>query len=104
MIDHYFGTVTMAMTVVQALLGWYHHRIFQVEKLRGHTHAHIWLGRVTIICGMINCGFGLLLVPVKVEWAIIWWVGCGVITMIYISAQILLRVRSLKEIRGKQLP
>jgi hypothetical protein len=99
MIDHFFGTVIMAMTALQAGLGWYHHKRFQEDKpsqRRWFTHTHIWLGRTTILAGMINCGFGLILAQPKLKWVIFWGVGCGVLITIYIGIVLMIRNKAGK--------
>lgn len=107
MTDHYFGTAIMGITAFQAGLGWYHHRrvvLDQPVTRRWFTHVHLWLGRVTILSGMANCGFGLLLVPVNVKWAIFWWIGCGVMTIAYISTRLILQVTGNRVQKQKCMP
>lgn len=107
MTDQIFGTVIIAMTAFQAGLGWYHHRRFLLGNPSNRpwfAHVHLWLGRVTILGGMTNCGFGLILAQVKLKWAIYWWIGCGMLTTIYVCALLVIRVTqnlAVKKIREK---
>jgi hypothetical protein len=74
------------MIVFQAGFGWYHHRRFVRDNpiyRRWFTYVHIWLGRTTIICGIVNCGLGLVIATDEVKWAAIWWSCCGVLGAIY---------------------
>ena len=87
--------VILAMVVIQAGFGWYHHRHFIRDNpthRRWFTHIHIWLGRMTILCGMINCGCGLVVAQVQFKWAVVWWIGCGVLSSIYYGTYIILLV------------
>ena len=81
------------MAVVQAFFGWYHHKRFirdKPTKRRWFTHVHLWLGRTTILCGMANCGFGLLAAGRPLRYAIIFWIVCGALAVIYFFAYVIL--------------
>ena len=50
-------------TAAQPLLGFLQHSYFRKNKRRGpFGHAHLWLGRILIILGVVNGGLGLRLV------------------------------------------
>ena len=102
MIDHYFGTAILAMTAIQAGLGWHHHRRYMLDKpskRRWYTYAHVWLGRVTILSGITNSGFGLLLAQVKLKWAVFWWLGFSLLTTIYVCVRLMIRLSQNRRIR-----
>jgi len=91
---HYFGVCIIAALLVQAFLGWYHHKRFVRDRpshRRWFTHLHLWLGRTTILCALANCGFGLLLAKVDRKWVIIWWIICGALAGVYFAGYIILR-------------
>lgn len=78
----------MAVAVIQAFFGWYHHHRYirdKSSKRRWSTHVHLRLGRILILCGMVNCGFGLLAAGRPFSDAIIWWTGCGILAGIYFA-------------------
>ena len=88
MADDGFGLAVILCCLLQGVVGWYHHRRYVRDKpshRRWFTHLHIWLGRVVIIGGLINCGFGFPLANVKMEWAIVWWGISGVVILLYAS-------------------
>lgn len=75
--------------MVQACFGWYHHRRYVRDKpthRRWFTYVHLWLGRTLILCGLANCGFGLLLAGVSSHWALIWWIATGSLAGVYFFA------------------
>lgn len=68
------------------MFGGYHHYRYvrdKPAKRRWFTHVHLWLGRVLILCGLANCGFGLLIAQVSLHWAIIWWIASGGLALLY---------------------
>jgi hypothetical protein len=82
-----FGIAIVALLFVQAGLGYYHHHRFLLDKpssRRWFTHAHLWVGRITIISGLVNCGFGLRLAYVEWKYVIIWWGVCGALVIAYV--------------------
>lgn len=90
-IDQIFGIIIIVLLTFQASLGYYHHRRFIRDKpssRRWFTHLHLWLGRSLIVCGLINCGFGLNLAPVSWRYVIIWWVVCGALAVTYAVSSI----------------
>lgn len=81
------------MAITQAVFGWYHHKRFvrdKPTKRRWFTHVHLWLGRTTILCGMANCGFGIIAAGQPVRYAIIFWIGCGVLAAMYFGAYVII--------------
>lgn len=78
--------------VVQAFFGAYHHHRYVRDKpnhRRWFTHVHLWLGRTVILCGLANCGFGLIAAGVSFHWAFIWWIVCGGLAAAYFFAYII---------------
>ena len=49
------GIVAVVALIIQALLGYQHHRNY---KTTGHrtlvSHSHLWIGRAVIVLGMVN--------------------------------------------------
>ena len=91
--DHFFGVSIIVAAVVQAVFGWYHHKRYVQDKptkRRWFTHVHLWLGRTTILCGMANCGFGILAAGRPLRYAIIFWIVCGGLATIYFFAYVIL--------------
>jgi len=85
-IDQVFGISIIGALLGQGFLGYYHHRRFVRDKpshRRWFTHAHIWLGRVLIVCGLINCGFGLQQATFEWRYSIIWWSICAFLVGVY---------------------
>jgi hypothetical protein len=91
-LDQIFGIIIFVLLVLQIAFGYYHHHRFVRDRpssRRWFTHAHLWLGRLVILCGIANCGSGLLLAGVDTEYAIIWWViGC-VLAVLYVIASVI---------------
>src|SRR5579862_5358619 len=88
----FFGIIIVALILVQGMLGWYHHHRFVRDKpssRRWFTHLHLWLGRLIIILGLANCGFGLILADVATKYAIIWWCVCGALAILYAALSVL---------------
>jgi hypothetical protein len=88
----FFGIIIVILLVFQGMLGWYHHHRFVRDKpssRRWFTHAHLWLGRVLIVFGLANCGFGLILANVARMYAYIWWAVCGGLVIVYAAVSIL---------------
>jgi len=55
--------VVVLFATAQPLLGFLQHSFFRRNKRRGlWGHAHLWLGRILIILGVVNGGLGLQLV------------------------------------------
>jgi hypothetical protein len=79
--------------IVQACFGGYHHYRYVRDKpshRRWFTHVHLWLGRTVILCGLANCGFGIIAAGKPVHYAILWWIGSGVLAGLYFTASIIL--------------
>ena len=90
--DQIFGITIIGLIVLQASLGYYHHRRFlkdQPPSRRWFTHAHLWLGRSVIIFGLANGGFGLRLAFVEWKYVILWWAICGGLAVGYAVASVI---------------
>ncbi len=49
------GIVAVVALVVQALLGYQHHRNYKRTGQRTLvSHSHVWIGRTVIVLGMVN--------------------------------------------------
>ncbi|RPA97864.1 CBD9-like protein [Choiromyces venosus 120613-1] len=58
----YFGSIIIILLLLQAPLGQLHHgKYLKTQKRSVWSYAHIWLGRSTIIAGIVNGGVGLSL-------------------------------------------
>lgn len=54
------GIVVFILVVGQPLLGWLHHRKYQIEGHRtAVSYLHIWNGRALMVMGIVNGGLGL---------------------------------------------
>ena len=76
----------MGAAIIQACFGGYHHYRYVRDRpshRRWFTHVHLWLGRILILCGLANCGFGIVAAGKPIHYAIIWWIGCGVLAGLY---------------------
>ncbi|KAA8645332.1 hypothetical protein EYZ11_009509 [Aspergillus tanneri] len=61
-VHQWLGITVAVGTVIQSLLGWRHHVVFVKTKRRQWaSHAHIWLGRIILICGWGNIISGMVL-------------------------------------------
>jgi hypothetical protein len=57
------------------------------------------LGRILIIAGLANCGFGIILAGKPTTDAVIWWIASGVLVAIYAFFYVIKVVRA--RARGK---
>ena len=92
LLDHFFGAAIIGMAIVQAFFGWYHHNRYvrdKPSKRRWFTHVHLWLGRVTILSGLANCGFGIIAAGEPTKYAFIFWIGSGILATLYFGAYII---------------
>ena len=99
--DQIFGITIIGLLVLQASLGYYHHRRFLKDRpssRRWFTHAHLWLGRFIILFGLANCGFGLRLALVDWKYVIIWWAGCAGLAVGYAGASLIMLRHQTKRI------
>lgn len=49
------GIVVVVAVMIQALLGYWHHRNYKkVGERTWVSHSHLWVGRLVIVAGMIN--------------------------------------------------
>ena len=91
--DQIFGITIIGLIVLQASLGYYHHRRFLKDRpssRRWFTHVHLWLGRFVILFGLANCGCGLRLAFVDWKYVIIWGVVCGALAVGYAVASLVM--------------
>jgi len=88
-VDQVFGVLITALIILQIMLGYYHHQRYVLDRptsRRWFTHAHLWLGRVVILTGLINCGTGLDLANVSTAGQIAWYVVWAVLATVYAIA------------------
>jgi len=115
------GIAILALAFFQPILGLVHHSLYKrrvaavkqgdTTKLPGRTapgYAHLWLGRILIVLGMINGGLGLRLASnsryethLRTK-AIAYGIGAGVMFLLYIAFVILGERRRSKERKEQQ--
>jgi hypothetical protein len=99
------GIVILGAAVIQAFFGAYHHHRFVRDRptsRRWFTHVHLWLGRILIIGGLANCGFGIILAGKPTIDAIIWWAASGVLVAIYAFFYVIKVIRARGRGKGVQ--
>ena len=81
------GIVLLAVLFVQPIAGLLHHRFFKKQQRRSFiTYAHIWLGRIAIVMGMLNGGFGLMLAGLTdMGYLAAYSVVAGVVGTVYVA-------------------
>lgn len=83
------GTVVVALLLFQPLFGFLHHRRFMATQKRGKmTLFHVWYGRILILLGMLNGGFGLKLAANSPGGNIAYGVVAGVIGATYVAVMV----------------
>lgn len=83
------GTVVVALLLLQPVFGYLHHRRFMTTQKRGKmTLFHVWYGRILILLGMLNGGFGLKLAANSTGGNIAYAVVAGVIGATYLGVMI----------------
>ncbi|KAK3114566.1 hypothetical protein LTR53_006975 [Teratosphaeriaceae sp. CCFEE 6253] len=81
------GLVLLALLLIQPVLGWMHHLLY--KKHAGRTawsHAHLTVGRVAVLLGIINGGLGLQLARASMREYIAYGVVAGVVGVAYLAA------------------
>ncbi|KAK3110545.1 hypothetical protein LTR53_015046 [Teratosphaeriaceae sp. CCFEE 6253] len=81
------GLVLFALLLIQPVLGWMHHLLY--KKHAGRTawsHAHLTVGRVAVLLGIINGGLGLQLVGASMREHIAYGVVAGLVGVAYLAA------------------
>ncbi|KAH8591585.1 hypothetical protein B0O99DRAFT_266947 [Bisporella sp. PMI_857] len=80
-----FGTVILALFLIQPVLGVLHHNYYKSHQSRGViSHIHIWFGRMVIALAIINGGLGLKLAANTDGGKIAYGVVAGVVALVYI--------------------
>ncbi|KFY46161.1 hypothetical protein V494_00578 [Pseudogymnoascus sp. VKM F-4513 (FW-928)] len=80
------GTVVVALLLFQPLFGFFHHRRFMATQKRGKlTLFHVWYGRILILLGILNGGFGLKLAANSSGGNIAYGVVAGVVGATYVA-------------------
>jgi hypothetical protein len=98
------GIVLLIILCAQPLGGFLHHRYFKKYGRRSTvSYAHIGIGRIAIILGMINGGLGLQLAGSRGSGVIAYGVIAGVMGLLYIASIIYgERKRSKRMSQGSQ--
>ena len=116
------GIAILVLAFFQPILGLVHHSLYKkrvaavkqgnTTKLPGRTvpgHAHLWLGRILIVLGMINGGLGLRLASNspnernKHAKAIAYGVCAGLMFLLYVAFVILGERRRSNERKQQQV-
>lgn len=97
------GIVVFSILVFQPILGLLHHMAFKKTGKRGvWSFAHIGIGRVAIILGIINGGLGLQLAGnASTHWFIAYSVVGGVFGLAYIASAVFGEVKMAKKKKGE---
>ena len=81
------GIVLFIILCAQPLGGFLHHRYFKKYGRRSTvSYAHIGIGRIAIVLGMINGGLGLQMASVERSGVIAYSVIAGVMGLLYIAS------------------
>ncbi|TAQ83604.1 hypothetical protein B7494_g8072 [Chlorociboria aeruginascens] len=81
-----FGTVIVALFLLQPFFGILHHSSYKKVQKRGiFSYMHIWYGRILIILAVINGGLGLKLAANTTHGEIAYGVVAGVMFLIYLA-------------------
>ena len=91
------GLVITTLLVVQAIIGYYHHQRYIIDRPTSHrwfTHLHLWLGRFLILAGGANCGKGLSLATASRAGLIAWYTAFGVLAVLYGIGLVVTRQRA----------
>lgn len=93
------GIVVFGLLVFQPALGLLHHRKFKKTYSRNlWSFAHLGIGRVAIILGIVNGGLGLLLADnAGTHWIIAYSVVAGVFGLAYIATAVMGEAKKAKE-------
>jgi len=95
-----FGTVILALFLIQPFLGLAHHHFYKRTAARTSvSHIHIWFGRIIIILAVINGGLGLKLAANTHGGEIAYGVVAGVIAVAY-AATVVLKKKSSNGLGG----
>lgn len=99
------GIVVFAILALQPALGLLHHRKFHQTGRRSiWSYAHLGIGRVAIILGIINGGLGLRLAGnAERHWLIVYGVVAGVFGLAYIAAAVFGESKKARENKGPVL-
>ncbi|RDW70373.1 hypothetical protein BP5796_08770 [Coleophoma crateriformis] len=95
-----FGTVLVALFLIQPFLGLIHHRAYvRTQSRTAWGYAHAWYGRALIICAIVNGGLGLQLAANSRGGEIAWGVVSGVMFVTYLAIVALTgRKKKVKEV------
>ena len=81
-----FGTVIVALFIIQPILGLIHHRKYvKTHSSSAFGTVHVWWGRILIVCAIINGGLGLMLSNNSLGGTSAYGVVAGVIGVVYIA-------------------
>ena len=96
------GIILFAVLFTQPFTGWLHHRFFKAIKSRSaSSYMHIGLGRLAILLGMINGGFGLQLFGASRSAIIAYSVVTGIVGVVYISVIVFGEIKKSKRSTGR---
>lgn len=99
------GIVVFGILVFQPVLGLLHHMAFKKTGKRGiWSYAHLGIGRIAIILGIINGGLGLRLADnAATHWLIAYGVIAGVFGVAYIASAVFGEAKRSKAKKGSSM-
>jgi len=96
--------VVVCLLAVQPVLGWVHHSHFMAHGSRGPvSYAHIWIGRILLLLGVINGGVGLQMVGEKKSFIIAYAVVAVILFAAWIAVKAFRFFGPNKEDKHEQL-
>jgi hypothetical protein len=102
------GGLLFLLLLGQPIHGWVHHKLSRKYARRTRwSYAHINIGRMSILLGMVNGGLGLLLVSVTSRAIkIVYGAVAGVMAVLYFAAIIFgeRRVKFIEKLNRPELP
>lgn len=94
------GIILLIAIFIQPQLGFAHHSRFKRFKRRTiFSHAHLWLGRVSITLGIVNGGLGLKLANADRRATTTYIVVAGIFWVLWLAAAILGEIRRRQNLK-----
>ena len=92
------GLLLLAVLFSMPILGIMHHRIYKkMQRRTGWSYAHIFVGRVTVLLGLLNGGSGLRLAKASRGSMIAYGVLAGLIGSVYLGVALFGEVKRVKQ-------
>ena len=95
------GIVLFVILFAQPILGLVHHRAFKKYGQRSwSSYAHLTIGRVAILLGIINGGLGLRLASAERSSKIAYAVIAAIVGVVYIAAMVFGEIRRKRKLQN----